>query len=162
MIKTHINKDDTTTRKGPWSSGYDISLTRRKSPVRIWVGPLIPILFLLVLTGCMYEDQTLEVTLQDSMIQSGEDTTLRVTVENAQNTTFTGTVTPHSESEKLSVTYPEPDNLDLILLPNEKVTRVFTVSAESDTRRTDYEITIQLHNETQQVTNQTNILSVVR
>lgn len=34
-----------TPGEGPWSSGYDVCLTRRSSPVRIRLGPLLSALF---------------------------------------------------------------------------------------------------------------------
>jgi len=126
------------------------------------VGPLTTLLIIFFLTGCTYTTSQLNAELQDSMITSGEKTTIHVTVKNPYNKTFKGHLESHSESEQVQITYPDESNLDLTLYQDEEVKRVFTVNAESNTRRTDYELTITLMNESDTIANKTNVLSVTR
>ena len=39
IFKNYIKQLRVQRRTGPWSSGYDVSLTRRGSPVRVRLGP---------------------------------------------------------------------------------------------------------------------------
>lgn len=123
----------------PWSSGYDVSLTRRRSPVRLRVGPLL--LLVAFLTGCTAQPSaTITATLGDEQIQSGKNTTLTVTATNQGNKPVEGMMTTRSDGDQIRVTHPNPLLLDTTLYPGERITRVFTVTATTSTRRTDYAI----------------------
>ena len=157
MTQTHLKQDNcSSTEKGPWSSGYDISLTRRKSPVRIWVGPLL----LLLLVGCS-SSPSLSASLTDSTIPSGTETRLVVTVSNPNSEILQGTIDVRSDNDNaVDIVYPDDDKLALELYEDESVTRVFTITASSDTRRTDYEIVVDITNETGVIISESRVLSV--
>lgn len=144
----------------PWSSGYDVSLTRRRSPVRLRVGPLL--IALLALTGCASPVNTdITADLAQTTIASGANTTLSVTATNNGAKPVDGTIRVTAGGEDtITVTHPDPGLLDTTLYADESVTRVFTVSATTTTRRTDYELSISYANQTQNYSTASTVLSV--
>lgn len=149
----------------PWSSGYDVSLTRRRSPVRLRVGPLLIATLTVLLLGCgsVIPDASMSIELDDGEIRSNTTTTLSVAVKNSGGTPLNGDLHVTADGGgNANVTHPEPSVLDTTLYPGESLTRRFTVTAVTDTRRTDYEITAAYQNSSQNHTSTSTVVSVVR
>ena len=148
----------------PWSSGYDVSLTRRRSPVRLRVGPLLTLITVL-LAGCgpVVPAATLDIELGSEDITSGSNTTLTVTATNTGEEALNGEIRVVTDGDnKVNVTHPSPDVLTTTLYADESVTRQFTVSGITTTRRTDYELTASYQNTTANHSQASTVLSIIK
>lgn len=163
MTQRFKTRESSQRYTDPWSSGYDISLTRRKSPVRVRVGPLLTLFFLLFLTACSPNPTSTNVDLADNTIQSGENTTLSVTVHNQADQPIQTTVLVTSDGEEnVDITYPEQDLLTTTLYPDERITRILRIKAQTQTKRTDYEVTVDIVNESEIVETRRTTLTVTK
>ncbi len=148
----------------PWSSGYDVSLTRRRSPVRLRVGPLLAFLTL-VLAGCgsVIPTATVDIELGSEEIAPGENTTLTVKAANTGNTALNGEITVTTDgADKVNVTHPDTSILETTLYPDESVTRRFTVTGTTTTQRTDYEITVAYKNTSTNHSEESTVISIIK
>jgi len=124
------------------------------------VGPLL--ILLIALTGCSSPVNTsLQAELDQTTITSGANTTLSVTAENHGEQRVSGSLNVDAGGENtIRITHPEPRLLDTTLHPDESTTRVFTVTANTTTRRTDYELTVTYENQTMTYDTTNTVLSV--
>ena len=125
------------------------------------LGILVLIILLLVyLPRAGVDKDLLTIEIMDDMITSGETTIVKVKIEN-KNEYLEGVLTVTSDDERVNITYPNPELLNIQLYEQEMVQRVFEVTAVSTAFRTDYEITATLTTEDFNVT-ESVILGVQR
>ncbi len=100
--------------------------------------------------------------LEDSRVDSGESTNLRIAVSNMGEEPLVGTLNvsiDHPENINMSI---QEDRLTVNLLPGERVERIASIKAVSKAYRTDYEIKVYLISNNTVVDEESIILSVRR
>jgi len=119
----------------------------------------------ILISGCV-DQITGSVTadLDDSSIYSGRNTQLTVNAKNTGNIPFSGYFTiSTNKPDIVKIGYPNSEGLKFTLQPGETTgDKILSVSATSETRRTDYDIIVKIVTDGNKVIDMDNVILKVK
>lgn len=133
-----MEKEHHPKKKNKW-----LKLLKNKNfLVGLFIAILI-IILTLFLIQLLKPQTTLAVELGDKIIDSGESTTVKITIKNSKEY-LNGTISLTTQDDAVTINHPDPSLLNVELYKNEEISRVFYVNATTTALRTDYELIASL------------------
>lgn len=145
------------------------SLTKKeKLYVLVGIGVILLVLFILgyIAYNNLFNSKSqgrIEMTLDDSKIISGDETSLKVTVKNTGSALMEGNLSIIPDDFKaVNISHPDLSVLGIKLYPGESVTRLFSVVGTTNAIRTDYKIFARITKGNETVSSNDVVLTVTR